>query len=146
MGRLRIIVASANIEKKNRHLKEQFINGLNGDVMITEIITELTAINYTSSVTSKQALAWPKRVEAQRSQTAMLKSLRHNIEFDAVQSCWQYAKVPQWQKKNIPDQHHHINKLMHHLQSPPNRHINADISFPAIHYKNALVTENVQRR
>ena len=34
------------------HLKEQFVNGLNDDVMMAEIIRVLMAINYNRSVIS----------------------------------------------------------------------------------------------
>ena len=54
--------------------------------MITEILRKLTALSNTTSVTNRQFLAWARRVVAQRSQTAMLESLRGNKEFDSVQS------------------------------------------------------------
>ena len=54
--------------------------------MIIEIIHELRTISDTSSVTSKQVLTWIERVEVQRTQTAMLESLKDNREFDMIQS------------------------------------------------------------
>ena len=51
MGRLRIIAAYCKYRETDRHLKEQFINGLN-DGMIMEIIEELNAIKDTRSVTT----------------------------------------------------------------------------------------------
>ena len=58
------------------HLKEQFINSLNDNGMMVEIIRELTSVVDTSSVTSAQVLAWARIVEAQMTQTALLKSLK----------------------------------------------------------------------
>ena len=46
------MAAECKCKGTDRYLKEQFINGMNDDVMIKEIIRELTAINDTNSVTS----------------------------------------------------------------------------------------------
>ena len=56
----------------DRYIKEQFINGLNDDGMIVEIIKELTSINDTRPVTSEQVLAWARRVEAERAQNSQM--------------------------------------------------------------------------
>ena len=64
--------------------REQFINGLNDDGMIVEIIHELISRSDTSSVRSEQVLAWLRRVEAQRAQNAMIDGLKKNEELDAV--------------------------------------------------------------
>ena len=65
-------------------MKEQFFNSLNDDDMIEEITCELTSFNDISSVTSRQVLAWVRRVEAQRGQNVILNSLKKNTEFDTV--------------------------------------------------------------
>ena len=49
---------NVNIKRKGRILKEQFINGINNDEMMTEIIWELTTIRKTSEITSEHVLAW----------------------------------------------------------------------------------------
>ena len=48
-----------------RQLREQFINGLDDEVMIEETIRELTALKDTSEVSSDQVLMWNQKVEAQ---------------------------------------------------------------------------------
>ena len=57
---------SANKKKKDRRLKEQFMNGINDTDMMTEI-RQLAVIKRTNEVTSKQVLNWIKRVETQES-------------------------------------------------------------------------------
>ena len=52
----------------DRQLKEQFIHGLNDKIMLDEIIRELTSRTGNVQTTSKDVLAWAKRVEAQRVQ------------------------------------------------------------------------------
>ena len=47
---------NANIKKKK--IKEQFINGINYDDMMTQIKWELTTVKKTSEITNKQVLAW----------------------------------------------------------------------------------------
>ena len=44
----------------------------------------ITLFMYMSSVTHEQVLAWERRVEAQRAQTAVLEILKANKQFDAV--------------------------------------------------------------
>ena len=52
--------------------------------MTSEMIQELTVIKNTSEITSKQVLAWAKRVEAHRSWKALLVSIQENKEFDMI--------------------------------------------------------------
>ena len=78
------MAADSKYKETDTHLKEQFINGLNDDFINREIIKELTAINYTNSVTSRQALEWAKILEMHRSEMVMLESLRYNKGFSAV--------------------------------------------------------------
>ena len=49
--------AECKYKELDRHLKEQFINGLNDDGMDMEIISEHTSVVDTMSVTSEQVLA-----------------------------------------------------------------------------------------
>ena len=75
MGRLRLTVAECNYQELGRQLKEQFIHGLNDKDMLGEIIKELTATRGNYHITSGNALAWAKRVEAQRAQAAVMNSI-----------------------------------------------------------------------
>ena len=60
MGSFRIMLADCNYKETDRCLKEQYINGMKDDTIMTEIIRGLMAIYDTSSVTSGQVLAWTK--------------------------------------------------------------------------------------
>ena len=51
-------------KEKDRRLKEQFINDINDDNMMTEILRKLTIIKGTNDLTIDQVLAWARRVEA----------------------------------------------------------------------------------
>ena len=51
--------------KKKRGLYKQFINGINDDDMMTEIIKELMTIQKMDEVKSEQRLSWSRRGEAQ---------------------------------------------------------------------------------
>ena len=53
-------------------LKEQFINGLNDETVITKIIKEPKALKNTSKASSEQVLLWAQRVEAERAQKVVL--------------------------------------------------------------------------
>ena len=50
-------------KKKDRRLKEQFINNINDGVMTKIIKRELTGIKRTDEIMSEQVLAWIRRVE-----------------------------------------------------------------------------------
>ena len=52
-------------KEKDRSLKEQFINVINGDVMMTEIIKELTTTKEVNEITSEQVFFWAIRVKEQ---------------------------------------------------------------------------------
>ena len=54
MGRLRKMALDCQCKETDMYLKEQFINGINDDVVITEMIRKLMAINDTSSMSSRQ--------------------------------------------------------------------------------------------
>ena len=66
------VEVECNYTEVERQLKEQFIHGLNDRCMLEEIIKELTAANDNEQITSEGVLAWAKRVEAQRTQAAVL--------------------------------------------------------------------------
>ena len=50
---------------KKKRLKEQFINDINNDDMVTEIIRELPAVLKTTEITCEQELVWARGVKAQ---------------------------------------------------------------------------------
>ena len=56
MGIFHILATEYRYKEMGRHLKEQFINGLNDDGMIVEIIFKLTPVSDTSSVPSRNYL------------------------------------------------------------------------------------------
>ena len=73
--------------------------------MVTEIIRELTAINDANTVMSNEVLTWAKWVEAQRSQTAMLNSLKENRDFDAIKKSRSHTYLTQIKIQNVPALH-----------------------------------------
>ena len=82
-GRLQLAAIEYRYKEMDRQLKEQFIHGLNDTDMLTEIIWELTKINENETkITSEIVLSWAKRVEAQRSWSAIMNSLTEAKEFD----------------------------------------------------------------
>ena len=84
MGRLHIAAVECNYQEVNRQLKEQFIHSLNDKHMLEEMKKELTATKIDDHITSGGKLAWAKRVEAQRAQTAVLNTLTESRQFDKV--------------------------------------------------------------
>ena len=78
MGYLRLKANECEYKEKDRRLKEQFINGINDDEMKTEIIWELNAVKKTSEITSTQELAWARRLEAERTQKALMEATKDN--------------------------------------------------------------------
>ena len=48
-------------KKMTRQLKQQFINGISNEEMMTEIINEFTEIKESNTVTIKQVLCWAKK-------------------------------------------------------------------------------------
>ena len=63
MGHFRIRVNECEYKEKDRRLEGQFINGINYDNMMTEIIQELTLVKKTSEITSEYVSAWAGRLE-----------------------------------------------------------------------------------
>ena len=57
MTRLRIATVEGNYKETDRQLKEQFINRLNDDDMMIEIIKELTINEENENITSGQIVA-----------------------------------------------------------------------------------------
>ena len=76
MGRLHVKVMDCEYKEYDRRLKEQFINCLDDENQVEEIITYLTAYKDTNDVSSKQILLWAQKVEVQNG----LKELLDNIK------------------------------------------------------------------
>ena len=60
------------------------MNGINDEMMTTEITKELTTMKATTEITSKQVLSWEKRVGAQGAQKVMLSGIQENKGFDMI--------------------------------------------------------------
>ena len=75
MGRFCINEVDCEYKECDRRLMEQFINGLDDEVILEEIIQELTALKDNSEVSSDEVLMWAKKVEAQRAQMKVLDNL-----------------------------------------------------------------------
>ena len=84
MRRLSIVAVECNYQEVDRQLKEQFIHGLNDKHMLDQIIKELMATSNDDHITSRDMLAWTKRVEAQRVQAVVLDSLTESKKFDKI--------------------------------------------------------------
>ena len=59
MGRIRLKVIECSFKERDRRLKEQFINGISNEEMMTKIIREVTQIKK-NKITSEQMLNWEK--------------------------------------------------------------------------------------
>ena len=75
MERLQLAAVECNHQDPDRQLKEQFIHRLNNKEMLVEIIKELTTIKGNDTITSESILSWAKRVEAQRAQSAVMRTI-----------------------------------------------------------------------
>ena len=83
-GRLKTAAVEWNYKEVDRQLKEQFIHGLNGSEMLTEIIRECTKTDEDIIILSELVLTWAKRVEAPRAEVAVINSLHELKNFDAI--------------------------------------------------------------
>ena len=84
MGRLWLSVIECNYKEIHKHLKEQFIHGLNDTEMLGEIVKELTKVHENEEITSEKVLSWAKRIKAQRAQSTIMNSLTESKEFDKL--------------------------------------------------------------
>ena len=84
MGRLHVVAAKCNYREIDRQLKEHFIHGLNGKVMLDEVIRELTTKSNDQQMTSEGILAWAKRVEVQWLQAAILNEITELCQFNKI--------------------------------------------------------------
>ena len=79
MNRLCTEAVDCEYKECNRRMTEQFINGLDDEVCIGEIIRELTALKDINEVTSDHILMW-----TQRAQKEVLDNIRDEKEFYSV--------------------------------------------------------------
>ena len=84
MGCLSVKANECEYKQREKRMKEQFINELNYNKIITEIIKELTTIKKTNEITGDQMLSWTKRVEAQTAQKAILYITKESRESDII--------------------------------------------------------------
>ena len=84
MGTLKVTAIECNYQEVYKQLKEQFIHGLNDKNMLEEIIKELTTVKSNDQITSGNVLVWAKRVEAQRTQAAVMSAITKCKEFDKI--------------------------------------------------------------
>ena len=64
MDRLRTVAANCDYCKCDRRLTKQFIQGLDNEGMISEILREVSALENIDDATSEWVLLWAKSVEA----------------------------------------------------------------------------------
>ena len=79
-----MVAVDCGYKEVDRQLKEEFIHGLDDKIMLDEIIRELTSRTSNVQMTSKDVLAWAKRVKAQRVQAAVLNDLTEIKAFDKI--------------------------------------------------------------
>ena len=76
MDRLHIKVMECTHKECDRQVKEQFINSIDNEEIMQEIITELTAHTDMRETESEQVLMWAQRVEMQRVQKKALDEMK----------------------------------------------------------------------
>ena len=86
MGHLCMAAAECGYKEIDQQLKEQFIHRLNDRVMLDEIIRELTSKTNSEQTTSKDVLAWAKRVKAQSMQASVLNDITETKTFDKIKN------------------------------------------------------------
>ena len=86
MGHLCMAAAECGYKEIDQQLKEQFIHRLNDRVMLDDIIRELTSKTNSEQTTSKDVLAWAKRVKAQSMQASVLNDITETKTFDKIKN------------------------------------------------------------
>ena len=84
MGILHTKASECEYHEYNQRLKEQFIHGIDDEVMIGEILRGLIALTDINESTSDQILIWVQRVKGQTAQKEVLDHIREDKEFDPV--------------------------------------------------------------
>ena len=65
IGHLRIKGNHCGYKEKDRGLKGQFVNGINDDNTMAEVMNELTAPKRMNEIMSEQVLSWDRRAKVQ---------------------------------------------------------------------------------
>ena len=86
MGHLCMAAAECGYKEIDQQLREQFIHRLNDRVMLDDIIRELTSKTNSDQTTSKDVLAWAKRVKAQSMQASVLNDITETKTFDKIKN------------------------------------------------------------
>ena len=73
--------------------------------MLIEILKELTKTEESTDVTIREVLAWAKRVEAQKAQSAILNSLNKRKDFDKVKAVSGGQRQIERNCKHMPKHH-----------------------------------------
>ena len=84
MGEAEIHGSRMQLQRIRQTTQRQVIHGLNDKDMLGVIIKESTATKSNDHITSGNALAWEKRVEAQRTQAAVMNSITESKVFDKI--------------------------------------------------------------
>ena len=80
--------------------------------MLDEVIRELTAKDNNKQTTSKDVLAWTKRVEVQQAQAAILNNITESQKFDKIKmaqkpkSSWDKETTHPMHQKQMEDRKH----------------------------------------
>ena len=85
-GKIRLAAIECSYKEIDRQLKEKFMHRLNYSDMLAEIIRELTQTDGNTHVSSEQALAQGKIIEAHRGQSLVINSLSGVKGFDKIQT------------------------------------------------------------
>ena len=83
-GRFRTKAAESQYKEYDRLLREHFINGSNDNVMIDEILKEVTTLEDIEDATSECVLLCVHRVKTQRSQKSALNDIKEAKDFDII--------------------------------------------------------------
>ena len=95
IGWLQMAAAECGYKEVDRQFEEQLIHGLNDKIMLDEMIRELRSRTGNVQATSKDVLAWAKRVEAQRVQAVVLNDLTETRAFDKIKKETKPKNTPQ---------------------------------------------------
>ena len=104
---MRLKQTEYNWKEVDRRLKEQFINGINGQSMLTEIKRESTIPKDKSEVTVKQVLIWIKIIKVKWPSKSYIWKFKNTKEFDMIRK----------PKQKNPPQNNTMAKIVQNLQS-----------------------------
>ena len=84
IGHLRMKANECGFKEKDRKLKEQFINDISDDDIMTEIIKELIATKKINEITGDKLLSCVRTAEAQRAWKTFIEATKDHKEFNAI--------------------------------------------------------------